>query len=113
MMGEVKKPGEYTLEPGSDFVDTLVQAGGFTDRADLDDIELIRRVGGIKRVYDFSWNDFQRAPAPQQGDVVFVHADNVSKRERHITLFATIIAALASIVTSAILVVAYNNNRPI
>jgi protein involved in polysaccharide export with SLBB domain len=110
MLGEVKKPGEYTLTPGSDFVDSLVQAGGFTDRADLDNIELIRRIGGVKRVYDFSWNEFQRAPAPLQGDVIMVHADNITKSERHITLFATIIAALASVATATILILAYNRN---
>src|SRR5262249_32922389 len=33
LMGEVRKPGGCTLTPGSDFVDSLVQAGGFTDRA--------------------------------------------------------------------------------
>jgi protein involved in polysaccharide export with SLBB domain len=108
MLGEVKKPGEYTLNPGSDFVDSLVQAGGFTDRADLDNIELIRRIGGVKRVYDFSWNEFQRAPTPLQGDVILVHADNITKTERHITLFTTIISAIAAAVTAGILVLVYD-----
>jgi len=111
MLGEVRKPGEYTLDPGSDFVDSLIQAGGFTERADLDNIEIIRRTGGRKRVYDFSWNNFQQAPAPEIGDVVLVHADNTTKFERHTTLFATIIAALASVLTSVVIVLAYNKGR--
>jgi len=111
MMGEVRKPGEYSLTPGADFLDSLKQAGGFTEKADLDDIEIIRTTAGHKRVYDFSWSDFQRAPAPAQGDIVFVHADNVTKFERHTSLFATLIAAAASIVTSVVLVLAYNRGR--
>jgi protein involved in polysaccharide export with SLBB domain len=111
MLGEVRKPGGYPLNPGSEFVDSLVQAGGFTDRADLENIEVIRRTGGIKRVYDFSWKDFQHAPVPVQGDIVFVHADNTTKFERHTILVATIISALAAIVTSTILVLAYNRGR--
>ena len=110
-LGEVRKPGQYTLDPGSDFVDSLVQAGGFTERADLDNIEIIRRTGGRRRVYNFSWNAFQRAPAPQQGDVVFVHADTTPKIERKIGFFATIISALTTIVTSTILILAYNRGR--
>lgn len=111
MLGEVRKPGEYTVPPGSDFVDTLVQAGGFTEKADLDDIEIVRRAGGVKRVYDFSWSEFQRAPSPLQGDVILVHADNTTKFERHTLLVATIISALAAVVTSTVLVLAYNKGR--
>ncbi len=54
ILGEVRKPGEYTLNPGSDFLDSLVLAGGFTEKADLDNIEIIRRTAGRKRIYNFS-----------------------------------------------------------
>src|SRR5262249_16736063 len=66
IMGEVQKPGEYPVKPGSDFVDVLVQAGGFTNMVDLNRIEIIRRSGGSERVFEFSWEQFQRAPAPMQ-----------------------------------------------
>jgi protein involved in polysaccharide export with SLBB domain len=111
MLGEVKKPGGVILTPGSDFVDSLVQAGGFTDHADLDNIELIRRVGGTKRSYAFSWRDVQSAPRPVEGDVIVVHADNLTKFERHTTLFATILGALATAVTATVLVLSYNRGR--
>ena len=45
----------------------LTQAGGFTNEADLDRIEIIRRSGGRKRVYDFSWSEFQRAAVARGG----------------------------------------------
>ena len=111
MLGEVRKPGEYALNPGADFVDNLVQAGGFTGVADLDKIEVVRRIGGRKRVYEFSWNEFQRAPAPQQGDIVLVHADKTTKVERKIGLFATVVGVLTSITTATFLVLAYNRGR--
>jgi hypothetical protein len=110
-MGEVRKPGEYLLNPGAEFIDSLMLAGGFTDRADLDNIEIIRRTAGHKRVFDLSWDEFQHSPPPEQGDIVFVHADNTTKFERHTTLFAAIIGALASVVTAVVLVLAYNKGR--
>jgi protein involved in polysaccharide export with SLBB domain len=111
MLGVVRKPGEYTLNPGSDFLDSLVLAGGFTERADLDNIEIIRRTAGRKRTYDFSWSELQSAPTPIQGDVIFVHADTTPKFERRTLLLATVISALASVVTSTVLVLAYNKGR--
>jgi len=111
MLGEVRKPGEYTLNPGSDFLDSLVLAGGFTEKADLDNIEIVRRTAGRKRIYNFSWDELQHAPTPLQGDVIYVHADNITKVERHTSLAATVIAAMASVVTSVVLILAYNKGR--
>ena len=111
MLGEVRRPGEYTLNPGSDFLDSLVLAGGFTEKADLDNIEIVRRTAGRKRIYNFSWDELQHAPTPFQGDVIYVHADNITKTERRVSLAATIIAAFASVVTSTVLILAYNKGR--
>lgn len=111
ILGEVKKPGDYTLTPGLDFVDTLVQAGGFTDRADLDKIELIRKTPEGKSTYALSWGNLSNAPALQQGDIVMVHADNITSSERRVTLWTTVITAVTGIVTSTIFVLAYNKGR--
>jgi len=105
VLGEVRKPGEHPLKPGSDFVDSLTQADGFTEQANLDHIELIRRTNGRKRIYEFSWNQFQRAPALVQGDVILVHAVRQSKSE----IKVQIAAILVSILTSAAIV--YELNR--
>jgi hypothetical protein len=111
VIGEVKNPGSYNLPVGSDFVDTVVQAGGFTDKADLSDIELIRFTPRGKRSYDFSWKDLQNAPALEQGDIVMVHADLVSKTERHFGLWLAAISAIAGVITTYIFVAAYNKGR--
>jgi len=97
MLGEVRKPGEYTFKPGEEFVDTLAEANGFTDLADLDRIEIIRRTGGRKRSFEFSWNEFQRAPTPAQGDIVIVHANQRTKSEFKLQMFAILVSILSSV----------------
>ncbi len=105
LWGEVRKPGEYSLRPGQDIVDLFTEADGFTEHADLEYLEVIRRTGGKQYAYDFSWKEFQKAPALAQGDVVIVHDNSENRKERHIGIGATILSAIASILTSA--VVAY------
>lgn len=99
VLGEVRKPGEYLPKNGADFVDFLIQANGFTDRADLDKIEMVRRSGGRTRAYRFSWEEFQRAPPPLQGDLLIVHADarTFEKRFQIVTLLLTTLTSLAII----------------
>src|ERR1019366_9409727 len=92
ILGEVRRPGDYPLSSGSDFVDTIVQAGGFTDRADVEQIEVIRKTPAGKRTRVLSWDHMELAPAPAQGDIVIVRADSVPRSERRLTLFATLIA---------------------
>lgn len=43
--GEVKTPGSYEYQPGFTLEKTIAVAGGFTDRADRDDIN-VRRANG-------------------------------------------------------------------
>jgi protein involved in polysaccharide export with SLBB domain len=100
IMGAVRKPGEYPLKAGADIVDVITQADGFNEAADLRRIEVIRRSGGRQMAYEFSWKNLHRAPAPMEGDVVFVHADVSTRRERQISLTASILSALAAIATT-------------
>lgn len=103
MMGEVRKPGEYPARTGYSLIDYLNEAEGFTQFADLGRIEVIRRNGRRTHIYDLTWEDVESAPVLQGGDVVFVHADVETKTERHLTIFATIVAAMASVATAAVL----------
>jgi protein involved in polysaccharide export with SLBB domain len=96
MLGEVRKPGEYALRPGAEFADTLAAANGFTDLADLDRIEIVRRSGGRKRSYEFSWNEFERAPTPAPGDMVIVHAIQHGKSELRLQIAAIVVSILSS-----------------
>ncbi|MEK7389365.1 MAG: SLBB domain-containing protein [Elusimicrobiota bacterium] len=111
LLGEIRKPGEYPIAPGLDLVDTVVQAGGFTERADLNHIEVLYQDLDGKRSSLFSWKDFKKAPAPQHGDIIMVHADHVSQVERKTSLMTSIIGALASVVTATVIVLSYNRGR--
>lgn len=44
VLGEVRRPGIYTLGDGARVVDAIAAAGGFTDRADGAAVNLARRV---------------------------------------------------------------------
>ncbi len=111
VMGEVKTPGDYPLIPGTDFIDALLSAGGFTDKADEDRIQLIRRTPSGKRIYHLTWNNMKHAPAPEQGDIILVRSDTGSRTDRRITLWATVVSVVASLVSSTVLVLLYNNDR--
>jgi protein involved in polysaccharide export with SLBB domain len=103
VMGEVRKPGEFISKPGTDIVDLITQANGFTAEADLDRLELIRRTGGRELVYYFDWNNFNKAPTPMEGDVMLVRADHATHTERTILLTATVVTALATLMTTFII----------
>ena len=111
VLGEVRKPGEYTFSTESDFVDSMVQAGGFTERANLDHIDLIRQVDGQRSVTRFSWNDFNNTPALQQGDIVMVYADRTTIMERKATFFGGIVGTLAAVITSSVILLSYQKGR--
>jgi protein involved in polysaccharide export with SLBB domain len=103
VMGGVRKPGEYVAKTGTDFVDIITQADGFAETADLGRIEIIRRSGGRQLAYEFAWKEFAKAPVLQDGDVIFVHSEVSTRLERQISVGATIVAALATMVSAIVL----------
>ena len=42
VMGAVRGPGTYTIDPTFDLLDVIQQAGGFTDRAKQSDVRIVR-----------------------------------------------------------------------
>jgi protein involved in polysaccharide export with SLBB domain len=111
VIGAVRKPGEYTLKPSSDILDIITQADGFSEDADLKRIEVVRRTGGRQLAYEFNWNELNKAPAPVEGDVIFVHADRSTRTERQISMTASVLAALAAIATAAVIAYDLGNNN--
>lgn len=107
VIGEVRNPGDYPLLPGSDFQDAVLSAGGMTDRADEDRIQIIRRTPSGKRIYHLKWSSLHHAPQPEQGDIIVVRSDTTTRTERRITMFASLISVAAAIVSSTVLVLAY------
>jgi polysaccharide export outer membrane protein len=50
VLGEVVRPGQYTLEKGAGVLDALAAAGGFTDFAHRDRIFVLRRQSKLTRI---------------------------------------------------------------
>jgi len=100
LLGEVRSPGEYPYEY-ADFYRYLIAAGGPTDRADLDNIALVRERADAVGATTFTLHEPTLLPSLEPGDTVIVRADNPSpleKRSRVIGGFMSILTSIATVV---------------
>ncbi|MBX2836331.1 MAG: polysaccharide export protein [Gammaproteobacteria bacterium] len=78
VLGEVNKPGQFTLGRYVDVVQALTLAGGTTPYASERSIQVLRRQDGQERTYSFDFRDIKRGRNLEQniilqsGDVVVV-----------------------------------------
>jgi polysaccharide biosynthesis/export protein VpsN len=80
VLGQVQKPGSFTLEPGMTLLQALSQAGGLTSLANVSRVNLTRTSQGkattvvvnIEAIYEGNVEDIPLQP----GDRVFVHERN-------------------------------------
>ena len=78
VMGQVKQPGEFVVNPRVDVMQALAMAGGTTPFADLNNIKILRRTSTRQTVYEFRYNDVARGRdldqniVLQTGDIVMV-----------------------------------------
>ncbi|HUP58602.1 MAG TPA: SLBB domain-containing protein [Bdellovibrionota bacterium] len=105
ILGEVKNPGEYRFRKDADFYFYLAKAGGPTERANLQRIELIR--GGMYRrsTTDFDLDEPRALPPLAAGDLIIVHPDKTTRTEKAISTISGITAILNSILLGIILLV--------
>lgn len=104
ILGEVRSPGEYPFEYG-DFYRYLIAAGGPTDRADLDNIALVRESATAVGATSFTLHEPTVLPTLEPGDTVIVKADNPSPLEKQSRLIGGFMSILTSIATVALLFV--------
>ncbi len=100
ILGQVRSPGEYPYEHG-DFHRYLIAAGGPTDRADLDNVSLVRLQGDAVGTKTFTIHEPTELPTLEPGDTVIVQADNPSpleKRSRVIGGYMSILTSIATVV---------------
>lgn len=57
VVGKVVRPGEYKATHYMDVLQALSLAGGLTPYADGDEIKIIRREGGRRKVYHFDYDE--------------------------------------------------------
>lgn len=96
ILGEVKNPAEYSIDPNSNFFTYLVKAGGPTDRADLGNVTLLRSSKTESSTISFNTQSSDEIPAIKPGDTIIVNADNASQFEKKSRIGANI----ANIITS-------------
>lgn len=78
VIGQVKDPGSYVMNPRIDVMQALSIAGGATPFASLNDIKILRRQGNRQTVRSFRYGDIEKGRNLEQnillasGDVVVV-----------------------------------------
>jgi polysaccharide export outer membrane protein len=79
VLGQVKNPGEFVVNPRVDVMQALSMAGGTTPFAALNDIVILRRQGdGAQQAIRFAYKEVERGRSLEQnivlasGDVVVV-----------------------------------------
>lgn len=97
ILGEIDSPGAYPYKDGSDILGYLTDAGGPTDRANLNKITLLSRRGNEVVQQDYSLNDVGNAGKINPGDTLIVQANNPTQLERQGGIAASFAAVLSSI----------------
>lgn len=78
VIGQVREPGEFVVNPRVDVLQALSMAGGGTPFAKLNDIKILRRANGTQRAIPFRFDDVSNGKnldqniVLQAGDVVIV-----------------------------------------
>ena len=74
ILGEVTRTGEYPIVKDLSVLQAFALAGGFTEWASKDEILLIRREGGQKKVYKIDYKDM--AKGKNLGQDLLIRADD-------------------------------------
>ena len=74
ILGEVTRTGEYPIVKDLSVLQAFALAGGFTEWASKDEILLIRREGGQKKVYKIDYKDMARGKSLEQD--LLIRADD-------------------------------------
>lgn len=82
VLGEVQHPGAFRLTPDMSFLDAFTQAGGLSEDASPDRIELISSATGAGQ--DFKFKDLLAGPkklnfALSEGDIIYVPKRGIAK----------------------------------
>ena len=75
ILGEVQRTGEYPIVKDLSVLQAFSLAGGFTEWASKDEILLIRREGGQKKVYKIDYKDMAKAKNLDQD--LLIRADDI------------------------------------
>lgn len=83
LVGQIKNPGEYRFQEGKDVYDYMILAGGPTEKANMDNLTLIRGLEkGQRETISFSLQKAEAIPALRSGDVIMFQAENPSQLQK-------------------------------
>jgi protein involved in polysaccharide export with SLBB domain len=83
LVGQIKNPGEYRFQDGKDVYDYMILAGGPTEKANMDNLTLIRGLErGQRETISFSLQQSDAIPALRSGDVIMFQAENPSQLQK-------------------------------
>jgi protein involved in polysaccharide export with SLBB domain len=100
VLGEVRTPGLYSVEPGASLIEVLTLAGGPTEKANLRHTEVVRN--GRARAVDLRpalLGGAAEALTLYSNDVVFVSPRRGFFNQENLTLVATFLSVVLSAVT--------------
>jgi protein involved in polysaccharide export with SLBB domain len=100
ILGQVVRPGEYAFKDEGDFFYYLSKAGGPTEKADLEKIEVVRVIDFQKKTLTFALKEAKTLPPLKPGDIVMVPPEKPSTAISNMTAIITsvsmaLIAAVA------------------
>lgn len=78
VLGQVRNPGQFIMNPTVDVIQALALAGGLTTFAESNEIKILRRSGNSQELIEFRYADIARGRnlkqniVLQSGDVVIV-----------------------------------------
>jgi len=98
ILGQVVNPGEYNFSPEADFFYYLSKAGGPTERADLERIEIVRVVNHEKKSVVFRLKDASTLPKLRPGDIVMIPPE---QPKTAISNFTSILTSISTAVIAA------------
>lgn len=89
VLGEVKKPGQYTSESDRlTVLQALGMAGDMTDYGDRTKVKLVRNENGQDATYIIDFTDKNLTSSPyyymQQNDVLYVEPDEIKKKSANV-----------------------------
>jgi polysaccharide export outer membrane protein len=100
VLGEVRTPGLYTVDPGASLLELVTVAGGPTSKADLQHVSVIREA----QVYHLNLQSALSGSAAGRvalysNDVVFIPENHSVVTRENISFFATLASLALTIVT--------------
>ena len=108
VLGEVPRPGTFSMKTGDKLLDALIKAGSWTTTADIENVRLLRFVGGRK--VDIKEIDvrkiFEKGEIAQNfilhdGDIIFVPA---KRAPVYVESIRSIVSLMYTILTSYVVI---------